>query len=63
MKTAEDPCEPYCQVLEHKWFVSEREKKDVGLRRAVDDYKALRLKEAGTHAAVASPATAAQGTR
>ena len=59
VKAPEDPCELYCQVLEHKWFLSEREKKDVGLRRAVDDYKALRLKEAGTPPAVA-PAQAAR---
>ena len=30
--------ERYCQVLEHKWFLSEREKRDVGLSHAIDDY-------------------------
>jgi hypothetical protein len=30
--------ELYCQVLEHKWFLSEREHHDVGLDRAIDDY-------------------------
>jgi hypothetical protein len=34
--------ELYCQVLEHKWFLSERAKKDVGLERAIEDYKELR---------------------
>ena len=33
--------ERYCQVLEHKWFLSERAKRDVGLQTALDDY--LRL--------------------
>ena len=32
--------ELYCQVLEHKWFLSEREKHDVGLDRAITDYLA-----------------------
>jgi len=32
------PAELYCQVLEHKWFLSERAQHDVGLERAVDDY-------------------------
>lgn len=41
----DDACELYCEVLEHKWFLSEREKKDVGLERAVDDYRALKSKE------------------
>ena len=30
--------ELYCQVLEHKWFLSERAHADVGLERAIDDY-------------------------
>ena len=30
--------ELYCQVLEHKWFLSEREGHDVGLDRAIEDY-------------------------
>ena len=33
--------ERYCQALEHKWFLSEREHRDVGLNAALDDY--LRL--------------------
>jgi hypothetical protein len=40
----EDPCELYCQVLEHKWFLSEREQRDVGHQRALEDY--LELKRA-----------------
>jgi len=30
--------ELYCQVLEHKWYLSERAKEDVGLERAIEDY-------------------------
>lgn len=36
-----DVAELYCQVLEHKWFLSERAKQDVGLERAVEDYLTL----------------------
>jgi hypothetical protein len=34
----EDPAELYCQVLEHKWFLSERAQRDVGMERAMTDY-------------------------
>lgn len=44
-RAGEDPCELYCQVLEHKWFLSERAKEDVGFKRAVADYGALRSGE------------------
>jgi len=30
--------ELYCQVLEHKWYLSERVQKDVGLENAIADY-------------------------
>jgi hypothetical protein len=30
--------ELYCQVLEHKWFLSERMQHDVGHQTAVEDY-------------------------
>jgi hypothetical protein len=33
-----DVAERYCQVLEHKWYMSERERLDVGLSAALDDY-------------------------
>lgn len=33
-----DAPEVYCQVLEHKWFLSEREHHDVGLERALEDF-------------------------
>lgn len=33
-----DPAELYCQVLEHKWYMSERAKADVGHTAAVDDF-------------------------
>jgi hypothetical protein len=37
----EDQAELYCQVLEHKWLMSERARRDVGLDAALDDYLAL----------------------
>ncbi len=33
-----DPAELYCQVLEHKWFLSEAARRDVGLGVAMEDY-------------------------
>jgi hypothetical protein len=36
----EDAAELYCQVLEHKWFLSEQAQKDIGLAKALDDYLA-----------------------
>jgi hypothetical protein len=36
----EDAAELYCQVLEHKWFMSERAKRDIGLEAAIRDYVA-----------------------
>lgn len=33
-----DPIELYCQILEHKWYLSERAQHDVGHKAAVDDY-------------------------
>lgn len=30
--------ELYCQMLEHKWYLSERERSDVGHQKAVEDY-------------------------
>jgi len=33
-----EPTELYCQVLEHKWFLSERARRDIGLDRAIEDY-------------------------
>ncbi len=35
--------ERYCQVLEHKWFLSERERRDVGLDVALEDYLRVML--------------------
>jgi hypothetical protein len=35
------PAELYCQVLEHKWYLSEQAHRDVGHQMAIDDY--LRL--------------------
>jgi hypothetical protein len=33
-----DPIELYCQILEHKWYLSERARQDVGHQAAVEDY-------------------------
>ena len=33
-----DPVELYCQILEHKWYMSERAKQDVGHQAAVEDF-------------------------
>ena len=35
-----DAPEAYCEVLEHKWYMSERAGADVGLGSAIDDYLA-----------------------
>ena len=32
------PAELYCQVLEHKWYLSEKARRDVGHQAATDDY-------------------------
>ena len=37
-----DDAELYCQVLEHKWFLSERARRDVGLEASIKDYVKLR---------------------
>lgn len=36
--SADNLPELYCQVLEHKWFLSEQAQRDVGHQSAVDDY-------------------------
>ena len=33
-----EPQELYCQLLEHKWYLSERARRDVGLAAALEDY-------------------------
>jgi len=33
-----EPSELYCQLLEHKWYLSERARRDVGLEVALEDY-------------------------
>ena len=35
-----DPLQAYCDLLEHKWFLSERRRRDVGLERAMAAYLA-----------------------
>ena len=37
---ARDPIQAYCDVLEHKWLLSERAKRDVGLDAAIKAYLA-----------------------
>jgi hypothetical protein len=36
--TSSEAIELYCQILEHKWFLSERERRDVGHAYAASDY-------------------------
>ncbi|WEH43321.1 DUF4032 domain-containing protein [Streptomyces sp. NBC_01218] len=38
-----DPAELYHELLEHRWFLSERAMRDIGLETAVEDYTATRL--------------------
>lgn len=45
VRGATDVSELYCQVLEHKWFLPERAKKDVGLEKALEDYVELRKRQ------------------
>ena len=33
-----DPAELYCQILEHKWYLSEKAEHDVGHQVAIDDF-------------------------
>ncbi|MFO0583471.1 MAG: DUF4032 domain-containing protein [Anaeromyxobacter sp.] len=33
-----EPAELYCQLLEHKWYLSERARRDVGPEAALEDY-------------------------
>lgn len=33
-----DPAELYCQILEHKWYLSEKAKHDVGHQMAIEDF-------------------------
>jgi len=37
-KLISDPIELYCQILEHKWYLSERAQHDVGHQAAVEDF-------------------------
>ena len=50
-----DPAELYCQVLEHKWLLSEQAQHDVGVDRAIEDYVARILP------AASAPADASHG--
>jgi tRNA A-37 threonylcarbamoyl transferase component Bud32 len=37
-RMASDPIELYCQILEHKWYLSERAQHDVGHQAAAEDF-------------------------
>jgi hypothetical protein len=37
-KNGADPAELYCQILEHKWYLSEKARRDVGHAATIDDY-------------------------
>ncbi|MFN2196665.1 MAG: DUF4032 domain-containing protein [Anaerolineales bacterium] len=37
-KNKADPAELYCNILEHKWYLSERAQRDVGHKAAIADY-------------------------
>jgi len=41
------PAELYCQLLEHKWYLSERAGRDVGHRAALEDFMRLLSRRAG----------------
>ncbi|MEW2166791.1 DUF4032 domain-containing protein [Streptomyces sp. NPDC007084] len=42
-----DPAELYHEILEHRWFLSERAQHDIGLDTAVEDYVGTILPKAG----------------
>jgi hypothetical protein len=39
--------ELYCQLLEHKWYLSERAQRDVGHRASAEDYLKKFLEKSG----------------
>jgi len=41
----EGEIELYCELLEHKWYLSERAQRDVGHDKALEDFKKLRSKK------------------
>ncbi|TSC27494.1 DUF4032 domain-containing protein [Corallococcus sp. Z5C101001] len=57
-----DTAELYCQVLEHKWFLSERARRDVGLDAALQDYVTLTRKQPGIAPLLEDTARAASGS-
>ena len=52
-----EDAEIYHQILEHRWFLSERAGRDVGLEAATDDYLASVLPAQGDERTVLDPAT------
>ncbi|WP_328921549.1 DUF4032 domain-containing protein [Streptomyces griseoaurantiacus] len=65
LRGAMDPAELYHQLLEHRWFLSERAQHDIGLDTAVEDYVAHvlpRVRDAVPDAGAAGPAAGAAGT-
>lgn len=46
-KQQSDPAELYCNILEHKWYLSEKAQRDVGHTAAIEDYLKKYLKPKG----------------
>jgi hypothetical protein len=42
-----DPAEMYCTILEHKWYLSENARRDVGHKTTIEDYLRKFLKPTG----------------
>jgi hypothetical protein len=52
-----EPAELFHQLLEHRWFLSEAQRRDVGLKRAVASYVEHVLRAAPPEADLPSLAT------
>jgi hypothetical protein len=64
LRGAMDPAELYHQLLEHRWFLSERAQHDIGLDTAVEDYVTHvlpRVRDAVPDAGAVSPAAGTAG--
>jgi Domain of unknown function (DUF4032) len=55
LRTKLEDAEIFHQILEHRWFLSEREGKDVGTEAAVADYLASVLPGASDERTVLGP--------
>lgn len=54
LRSTMDPAELYHELLEHRWYMSERAQLDIGLEAAVADYITSVLPRAGTEVPSAS---------